>query len=459
MGRFKPHSTAPVPERAILVGVDLGNSEWSCEESLAELARLAETDGAEVVLTMTQRLDAPVPKTFIGKGKVEELCSYVRNLNADVVIFDDELSPSQQANLERIVGEPVKIIDRTALILDIFGVHAKTHEGRLQVQLAQLQYVLPRLRGMWSHLVGEQTRGGIGSRFGQGESQLEVDRRLIRSRISTLRRELERLERRRGVQSKARWDSGVYRVALVGYTNAGKSTLLNRLTGSDVYVRDELFATLDPTTRALDLDEGRKITVTDTVGFIQKLPTMLVESFKSTLAEVRAADLVLLVVDASDPHRELQIDAVRSVLAEIGADSIRSVTVFNKCDALSPEELRQSLVAHPDAQAVSALEGTGMRGLLYRIAQEAAAGSVTMTVLVPYEKGLLMKMVHERCQVIRESYVQGGLLATVKADERMARTLAPYAASEDGAGDEGAHGQEGRLVEDVDREGVAPDEG
>ena len=459
MGRFKPHSTAPVPERAILVGVDLGNSEWSCEESLAELARLAETDGAEVVLTMTQRLDAPVPKTFIGKGKVEELCSYVRSLNADVVIFDDELSPSQQANLERIVGEPVKIIDRTALILDIFGVHAKTHEGRLQVQLAQLQYVLPRLRGMWSHLVGEQTRGGIGSRFGQGESQLEVDRRLIRSRISTLRRELERLERRRGVQCKARWDSGVYRVALVGYTNAGKSTLLNRLTGSDVYVRDELFATLDPTTRALDLDEGRKITVTDTVGFIQKLPTMLVESFKSTLAEVRAADLVLLVVDASDPHRELQIDAVRSVLAEIGADSIRSVTVLNKCDALSPEELRQSLVAHPDAQAVSALEGTGMRGLLYRIAQEAAAGSVTMTVLVPYEKGLLMKMVHERCQVIRESYVQGGLLATVKADERMARTLAPYAASEDDAGDEGAHGQEGRLVEDVDREGVAPDEG
>ena len=413
MGRFKPHSTAPFPERAILVGVDLGNSEWSCEESLAELARLAETDGAEVVLTMTQRLDAPVPKTFIGKGKVEELCSYVRSLGADVVIFDDELSPSQQANLEKIVGEPVKIIDRTALILDIFGVHAKTHEGRLQVQLAQLQYVLPRLRGMWSHLVGEQTRGGIGSRFGQGESQLEVDRRLIRSRISTLRRELERLERRRGVQSKARWDSGVYRVALVGYTNAGKSTLLNRLTGSDVYVRDELFATLDPTTRALDLDEGRKITVTDTVGFIQKLPTMLVESFKSTLAEVRAADLVLLVVDASDPHRELQIEAVRAVLAEIGADSIRSVTVLNKCDALGPEEVRQALVAHPDAQVVSALEGTGVRGLLYRIAKEAAAGSVTMTVLVPYEKGLLMKMVHERCQVIRESYVQGGLLATV----------------------------------------------
>lgn len=431
MARFEPYSTAPVPERAILVGVDLGRSEWSCEESLAELARLAETDGAEVVLTMTQRLDAPVPKTFIGKGKVEELCSYVRNLSADVVIFDDELTPSQQANLERSVGEPVKIIDRTALILDIFGVHAKTHEGRLQVQLAQLQYVLPRLRGMWSHLVGEQTRGGIGSRFGQGESQLEVDRRLVRARISTLRRELERLERRRGVQSKARWDSGVYRVALVGYTNAGKSTLLNRLTGAGVYVRDELFATLDPTTRALELEEGRKITITDTVGFIQKLPTMLVESFKSTLAEVRAADLVLLVVDASDPHRELEIAAVRSVLEEIGADQIRCVEVLNKCDLLDADDLREARTVHPDAQFVSALSGEGMRGLLYRVAQEASADSVSMTVLVPYEKGLLMKMVHERCQVMRESYVQDGLLATVRADARMASTLAPYAVEED----------------------------
>ena len=431
MGRFRPLSTALVPERAILVGVDLGRSDWSCEESLAELARLAETDGAEVVLTMTQRLDSPVPKTFIGKGKVEELISMVRSLDADVVIFDEELTPSQQANLEKLVGEPVKIIDRTALILDIFGVHAKTHEGRLQVQLAQLQYVLPRLRGMWSHLVGEQTRGGIGSRFGQGESQLEVDRRLVRARISTLRRELERLERRRNVQSKARWDSGVYRVALVGYTNAGKSTLLNRLTGSDVYAKDELFATLDPTTRALDLEEGRKITITDTVGFIQKLPTMLVESFKSTLAEVRAADLVLLVVDASDPHRELEIDAVRSVLEEIDAGDIRCVEVLNKVDLVDEEELRGVLATHPDAQPVSALTGQGIRGLLYRIAKEASEGSVSLTVLVPYEKGLLMKMVHERCQVLRERYVQEGLLATVRADARMAATLEPYVVPDD----------------------------
>ena len=426
MARFKPHSTAPVPERAILVGVDLGRSEWSCDDSLAELGRLAETDGAEVVLTMKQRLDAPVPKTFIGKGKVEELVSAVRGLGADVVIFDDELTPSQQANLERLVGEPVKIIDRTALILDIFGVHARTHEGRLQVQLAQLQYVLPRLRGMWSHLVGEQTRGGIGSRFGQGESQLEVDRRLVRARIATLRRELERLERRRAVQSKARWASGVWRVALVGYTNAGKSTLLNRLTGSDVYARDELFATLDPTTRALQLEEGRRITITDTVGFIQKLPTTLVESFKSTLAEVRAADLVLLVVDVSDPHRELEISAVRAVLEEIGASDVRCVEVLNKSDLLDEPELRAAMAAHPNAQVVSALDGSGVRGLLYRIAREAGEGSVSLTVLVPYEKGLLMKMVHERCQVMRESYVQEGLLATVRADARMAATLERY---------------------------------
>lgn len=204
MARFKFHSTAFVPERAILVGVDLGASDWSLDDSLAELARLAETDGAEVVGVLTQKLDAPIPKSFIGKGKVEEVVSAVRALDADIVIFDDELTPSQQTNLEKAVGEPIKIIDRTALILDIFGQHATTRAGRLQVQLAQLTYVLPRLRGMWSHLVGEQTRGGIGSRFGQGESQLEVDRRLIRKRISTLRNELKMLETRREVQSKAR---------------------------------------------------------------------------------------------------------------------------------------------------------------------------------------------------------------------------------------------------------------
>ena len=426
MGRFTPFETAPVPERAILVGVDLVRSDWTCDESLAELARLAETDGAEVVLTLKQRLDSPVPKTFIGKGKVEELVSYVHTMSADVVIFDDELTPSQQSNLERAVGEPVKIIDRTALILDIFGVHARTREGRLQVQLAQLQYVLPRLRGMWSHLVGEQTRGGIGSRFGQGESQLEVDRRLVRDRISTLRRELARLEVRRGVQSKARWDSGVYRVALVGYTNAGKSTLLNQLTGSDVYAKDELFATLDPTTRSMVLEEGRHLTITDTVGFIQKLPTTLIESFKSTLAEVKAADLILLVVDASDSHALQEVEAVRGILKDIEADQIRCVTVLNKCDLLEDKEDIPAVLLSTDPVMISALEGTGIRGLLYRIAKEASAGDETLTALIPYDKGLLQKMVHERCQVMRERYVPKGILVTVSASERMRSTLAPY---------------------------------
>ncbi len=431
MGRFEPFETAPVPERAILVGVDRGGSRWSCDDSLAELGRLAETDGAVVVLTMKQRLDAPIPKTFIGKGKVEELVSYVRNLDADVVIFDDELTPSQQSNLERAVGEPVKIIDRTALILDIFGEHARTKEGRLQVQLAQLQYVLPRLRGMWSHLVGEQTRGGIGSRFGQGESQLEVDRRLIRDRISTLRKELSELEKRRGVQSKARWDSGVFRVSLVGYTNAGKSSLLNRLTGAGVYAKDELFATLDPTTRSLVLEEGRKLTLTDTVGFIQKLPTTLVESFKSTLAEARAADLLLLVVDASDKRWRDQMAAVVEILKDIDSDGIRRVLVLNKIDLLTQDERIALKTENPSAVLVSAEDGTGINGLLYRIGKEASEGDETITALIPYSKGLLLKMCHERCQVIRERYVDGGLLATLKASERMRATLEPYRVDDD----------------------------
>jgi len=431
VGRFEPFETAPVPERAILVGVDRGGSRWSCDDSLAELGRLAETDGAVVVLTMKQRLDAPIPKTFIGKGKVEELVSYVRNLDADVVIFDDELTPSQQSNLERAVGEPVKIIDRTALILDIFGEHARTKEGRLQVQLAQLQYVLPRLRGMWSHLVGEQTRGGIGSRFGQGESQLEVDRRLIRDRISTLRKELSELEKRRGVQSKARWDSGVFRVSLVGYTNAGKSSLLNRLTGAGVYAKDELFATLDPTTRSLVLEEGRKLTLTDTVGFIQKLPTTLVESFKSTLAEARAADLLLLVVDASDKRWRDQMAAVVEILRDIDSDGIRRVLVLNKIDLLTQDERIALKTENPSAVLVSAEDGTGINGLLYRIGKEASEGDETISALIPYSKGLLLKMCHERCQVIRERYVDGGLLATLKASERMRATLEPYRVDDD----------------------------
>lgn len=278
--------------------------------------------------------------------------------------------------------------------------------------------------------MGEQTRGGIGSRFGQGESQLEVDRRLVRDRIASLRRELAHLETRRNTQSKARWDSGIYRVALAGYTNAGKSTLLNALTDSKVYAKDELFATLDPTTRSIDLAEGRKITLTDTVGFIQKLPTTLVESFKSTLAEVRAADLILEVVDVHDANWEQKVRAVEDILAQIGTSDIRRVLVFNKCDLLDEESLSGLRAQNPSAVFVSAENGTGLSGLLHRIASEASAGDVTLTALVPYEKGMLVKMVHERCQVIREQYQENGLLVTLKAGERMAATLRPYEVGE-----------------------------
>lgn len=426
MGRFNYISTAPTPERAIIVGVDTGSSAWSLEESLDELERLVHTADGIVVARETQRLDSPIPKTYIGSGKAAELAALVRELHIDVVVFDDELSPSQQANLERIFGNPVKVIDRTALILDIFGRHARTNEGRLQIQLAQLQYVLPRLRGMWTHLMGEQTRGGIGSRFGQGESQLEVDRRMIRNRIASLKRELARLEVRRSTQSKARWDSGVYRVALAGYTNAGKSTLLNALTNADIYAKDELFATLDPTTRSIDLAEGRKITLTDTVGFIQKLPTTLVESFKSTLAEVKAADLILLVVDAHDENWQLKVKAVQEILSQIGAQDISCVTVFNKCDLIDPESLAHLKSSQAGAEFISAEQQTGLASLLHRIALEASRNDCVVSALIPYDKGLLIKMVHERCQVIREQYVDGGLQITVKASKRMAATLEPY---------------------------------
>lgn len=408
------------------MGVDVGKSSWPLTDSLDELERLAQTDGAEVIARITQKLDAPVARSYIGSGKAQELKRMVSALDIDIVIFDDELSPSQQANLERLIGESTKVIDRTALILDIFGRHAKTRAGRLQVQLAQLQYLYPRLRGMWSHLAGNSTRGGIGSRFGMGESQLEIDRRLIRDRISKLRRELKELDKRRGVQSKARWDSGAWRVALVGYTNAGKSTLLNRLTGSEVYVKDELFATLDPTTRALALEEGRKITLSDTVGFIQKLPTTLVESFKSTLAEVIAADLILLVVDASDPHANQHIDAVHKVLQQINADQIPAVLVYNKCDLLDEEEQHAYQLAHPGAVLISAHEGIGLRGLLYRIAQEASAGDVTLTACIPFDVGSLLARIHERCQILSERYTQQGVLITVRADGQMASALEPY---------------------------------
>lgn len=421
--RFSFLTTEVKPERAVLVGVEWRQSSWPVDRSLDELERLADTAGAVVVGRLTQRLERPVPKSFIGSGKVEELKSLVGRLEADVVIFDEDLTPAQQSHLERAVGEPVKIIDRTALILDIFGLHAKTREGRLQVQLAQLQYLLPRLRGMWSHLAKEQTRGGIGSRFGQGESQLEVDRRLIRNRISSLRRELKELERRRAVQAKGRVESDAFRIALAGYTNAGKSTLLNALTGSDVLSQDKLFATLDPTTRAYTLPGGRIVTLTDTVGFIQKLPHGLVEAFKSTLSEVLGADLILKVIDVSDEDRHRHEEAVDRVLDEIGAGERPSLTVYNKIDLLDPEEVGLLRARMPRAVFFSARTGDGLDLLLDRLSAEAAANDRLISADVPYREGGLLKLVHEQGQLISEEYLADRVRIVAKVPSRIAGRL------------------------------------
>lgn len=408
------------------MGVDWRESNWPIDRSLDELERLADTAGAVVVARLTQRLERPIPKSYIGSGKVEELRGFAQRLDADVVIFDDDLTPSQQSYLERALGEPTKIIDRTALILDIFGLHARTREGRLQVQLAQLQYLLPRLRGMWSHLAKEQTRGGIGSRFGQGESQLEVDRRMIRNRIAALRKELKGLEKRRDVQSKWRASSPAFRVALAGYTNAGKSSLLNRLTGSDVLAQDKLFATLDPTTRSYELPGGRAITFTDTVGFIQKLPHSLVEAFKSTLSEVRDADLILKVVDISDDDHARQLDAVDRVLREVEAGERPSVTVFNKVDLLDPLELESLERRIPDAVFFSARTGYGLATLLERVALEASASDELISCEIPYREGALVAAIRKQGSVLSESYLDDALSMVCRVPARIASALEPY---------------------------------
>lgn len=421
--------TEEAPERAILVGIDRGNADWPLRESMAELERLANTAGAEVVHTMSQRLDAPNPRTFIGAGKAEELARCVHDLHADVVILDDELSPSQQSNLERIVGKPVKVIDRTALILDIFALHATSREGRLQVKLAQNQYLYLRLRGMWSHLAAHRMGGGVGSRFGEGESQLEVDRRLVRKRIGRIRRELANLESSRNTQRKHRASSGVFRVALAGYTNAGKSSLMNALTDSDVLAYDKLFATLDSTTRALELPGSSKVTLTDTVGFIQKLPHNLVEAFHSTLDEIREADLVLLVVDAASPQRAAQLKAVQDVLGQIGASGISRIVVFNKIDLVEHDciaELDHLRVLHPDAAFISAKTGSGIEDLLVRLESEVASRYTPMSVRIPYDQGRYVTIAHEQARVAHGSYEADGIYLQVCLPANLAKQFRQF---------------------------------
>lgn len=413
-------------EKAFLVGVDWQENKFPISESLAELSRLAYTAGAEVIGSSYQRIEKPNPRFFIGNGKAEEIASIVKAQDIDVVIFDDELSPSQQTNLEPLFPRNVKVIDRTALILDIFGTHAMTREGKLQVQLAQLQYLLPRLRGMWSHLAKEQTRGGIGSRFGMGESQLEVDRRLIRQKISSLKRELKQVAKVRDTKSKVRKDSHLFRIALAGYTNAGKSSLLNALTGSEVLSQDLLFATLDPTTRRLVLPEGREVTITDTVGFIQKLPTTLVESFHSTLSEVIDADLILEVVDASSEHYEYHIKTVDKVLSQIGAQEIPKQIVFNKVDLLDSSELTELKVQNRQGIFVSAQSQTGLDELIEFIAKKASEADTTLEVTIPYTQGQLLETAHSRTYIYSEEFTDTGIKLRLQVPSALLGQFEPY---------------------------------
>lgn len=415
-------------ERAILVGIDFKDDDHavSLDSSLAELERLVHTAGAQVVATTSQKLDAPNPKTFIGSGKAQEISSLCLSLAADVVVFDDELTPSQQSNLEKIMPREVKVIDRTALILDIFALHATTKEGRLQVRLAQNQYLLPRLRGMWAHLASNRMGGGVGSRFGEGESQLEVDRRMVRKRITSIRRELDRVSRMRAVQRDARYASTVFKVAEAGYTNAGKSSLLNRLCDADVLSYDMLFATLDSTTRKLVLPAGREVTLTDTVGFIQKLPTNLVEAFKSTLDEIRGADLILHVIDASSGEMANQISSVEETLEQIGAERIPRIAVFNKIDALDHDTLEMLESRYPNAVFVSARSGAGVEGLLDAIARAAASSEFHMDVCIPYSLGNLASLAHERCTIISEEFLGQGTHLIMLVPPAMASSFKPY---------------------------------
>ena len=417
MSRFSFLSTELEPERVLLVGVDFRNGAWPVDRSLDELERLAHTAGALTVGRVVQRLDKPIPKSFIGSGKVEEVRRLVAALDVNTVIFDDDLTPAQQSHLEKTIGEPTKIIDRTALILDIFGLHAKTREGRIQVQLAQLQYLLPRLRGMWSHLAKEQTRGGIGSRFGQGESQLEVDRRLIRNKIASLRRELNGLEKRRSVQTKSRKESTAFRVALAGYTNAGKSTLLNALTDAGVLSEDKLFATLDPTTRSYSLPGGRVVTITDTVGFIHKLPHHLVEAFKSTLEEAKYADYIIHVVDSSNPQAEMQMHVVYETLKELGVMGKKIITLFNKQDAPGACVLRDFKSDY--TLKVSAKTGEGLADLNDLLEKLLAEEQIYVERLFRYQEAGKIQLIREYGQLISEEYTEEGIAVKARVPKEI----------------------------------------
>lgn len=425
---------ATLEERAFLVGIELQDSRgtsWRAEDSLEELVQLARTAGVEVVGQTFQRLARPHPGTFLGRGKVEEIGRLKETLGFNLVILDHEVTAGQASNLEE--AWDVRVVDRTGLILDIFARHAHTAEGRLQVELAQYEYLLPRLRGRWTHL-SRQGVGGVGLR-GPGETQLETDRRHIRERIRTLKRRLQEVHTHRELYRARRKRAGIPVVSLVGYTNAGKSTLLNALCGANVLVQDQLFATLDPTTRRFSLPSGREALLTDTVGFIQRLPTTLVAAFRATLEEIAEADLLIHVLDISHPNAQEQAETVQRVLRELGADRIPCITALNKVDRIAPtldaEEVSRMAVElgmPADYVTISARYGWGLDRLLQCIEERLATDSVPLEVTVPYTHQELVALFRERGQVAEEEYRPEGVYLRGKLPRRFLHAYAGLAA-------------------------------
>jgi len=436
MAKTKMLETEGPKEKALLIGVSFfhRNELLPLEDSMEELERLADTAGVEVVGIATQNLDGPNSKTFIGSGKVEEVKILADEMDADMVIFDNELSPRHQRELEKEFGESLRVIDRTTLILDIFAQHARTSEGSLQVELAQYEYRLPRLTRAWTHLARQAGGGGgraggvggVGLR-GPGETQLEVDRRMISNRIEFLKEKLEKVRAHRMRHRERRKKSRIPVVALVGYTNAGKSTLLNKLSNADVYVADKLFATLDPTTRRVDLPGGQTVLFTDTVGFIQKLPTELVAAFRATLEEISEADILLHVVDITHVNASAQAKSVQETLIEIGAGDIPIITAFNKIDLLKdPEGAILTLDEFSNTYPISALSGRGIEGLLAAVEDELFEAYVELDVEIPFHEGQLISLFHEFGQVHEVTHGEGGARVTGLIPRRLLFHFEPY---------------------------------
>lgn len=408
-------------ERVILVGVWTEGSVKDAENSMEELAALSETAGSTVLDALIQRRDKPDPATFIGSGKVSELKEIVKSTGADTVVCDGELSPSQLRNLEDKVK--VKVVDRTALILDIFAQHAKSKEGKAQVELAQMSYMLPRLRG-WGDSLSRQA-GGIGGR-GPGETKIEVDRRRIRDKMSKLRREIGDMKVARDTKRQERKRNSIPSVAIAGYTNAGKSSLLNRLTNAGVLVQNALFATLDPTVRRSETSDGRTYTLSDTVGFVKHLPHDLIDAFKSTLEEVSGADVIVHVVDGSHADPLGQIKAVRGVIADVGGAKIPEIIALNKADIADPQVIAQVLIQEPDAYLISVHSGVGIEKLIRAIESSLPRPRIEIRTVLPYERGDLVSQIHEHGEILSQEYLPEGTSLHALVDGSLAHALEKY---------------------------------